>query len=92
MDNWRQDKYSAVSKALQRVERRTDKLEQRLHNGSSSANLSPQRTKKIAVWADDVARLRDMRDRLSDFRSRLYFYSNLDYVEALTEWENEVEK
>ncbi|CAM9231411.1 unnamed protein product [Ectocarpus fasciculatus] len=33
-----------------------------------------------------------MNDRLFDFRDRLYFYSNLGYVEALNEWQYEIRK
>lgn len=89
MDNWRQDRYSAVSKALKRTERRADKLVRRI-NGSAVGLW--QHNRQVSEWVDEVARLQDMSDRLLDFRDRLYFYSNQDYVEALNEWENEVEK
>lgn len=90
MDNWRQDRYSSVSKALRRIEKRADKLVRRI-NTSSLKNKWKQ-DRQVFVWEDEVARLQEMTDRLTDFRDRLYFYSNLDYIEALNEWEYEIEK
>lgn len=89
MDNWRKEKYSTVSKALKRVERRTDKLVERINSSSIG---SWDHNKQVSAWANEVAKLQRMSDRLLDFRSSLYFYSNLDYGEALNEWENEVDK
>lgn len=88
MDNWRQGRYSSVSKALGRIERRTDKLVERL-NGSSGGL---RQHSKISLWTGELARLQEMSDRLLDFRSRLYFYSNPDYLEGLDEWESVIEK
>lgn len=88
MDNWRQGRYSSVSKALGRIERRTDKLVGRL-NGSSGGL---RHHGKISLWTGELARLQEMSDRLLDFRSRLYFYSNPDYLEGLDEWESVIEK
>lgn len=117
MENWRQDRYSEVCKALKRIERRGDKLARRIDSTSLSVSLNQQQqqqqqrqqqqrsssnnrnrnskqedAKQVALWSDELARLRDMNDRLVDFRDGLYFYSNMDYVEALNEWEHEVEK
>lgn len=91
MDNWRKQRYSNVSKALQRVERRTDKLVERI-DASSTAAPWQRASRQVSAWTNEVAKLQDMNDRLLDFRSSLYLYSNLDYGDALNEWENEVEK
>lgn len=97
MENWRQDRYSEVSKALKRIERRGDKLGRRIDGSSVTLSQrqehqSRQDARQLAAWSEELARLRDMNDRLVDFRDGLYFYSNMDYVEALNEWEHEVEK
>lgn len=97
MENWRQDRYSEVSKALKRIERRGDKLGRRIDGSCVSLSQrqehhSRQDARQLAAWSEELARLRDMNDRLVDFRDGLYFYSNMDYVEALNEWEHEVEK
>lgn len=97
MENWRQDRYSEVSKALKRIERREDKLGRRIDGSSVTLSQrqehhSRQDARQLAAWSEELARLRDMNDRLVDFRDGLYFYSNMDYVEALNEWEHEVEK
>ncbi|CAM9916901.1 unnamed protein product [Ascophyllum nodosum] len=85
MENWRHDAYSSVTKALRRIERKSDKLSRRI-NGPR--NYAAQCNNQLAFWEDEIARLRAMTERLLDFRDRLYFYSNVDYVEALNEWES----
>lgn len=90
MDNWRQERLATVTTALRGIERRTDTLVRRINNGSIVGHR--QHSKPLATWADEVARLQDMSDRLLEFKGCLYFYSNRAYVEALNQWENEVEK
>ena len=47
---------------------------------------------QVAAWIDEVARLKDMSDRLLGFKGKLHVYFDLAYIEAVHEWENEVEK
>lgn len=89
MDTWRQDKLAIVSEAVRLIEKRTNKLVQKI-NGASVGLW--QHKQQVAKWEDDVAKLQDMSDRLQDFRGKLYIYSNRAYEEALKEWGNGVEK
>eukprot|EP00903_Cladosiphon_okamuranus_P010256 g9710.t1 len=89
MDAWRQDKLTTTCKALGKIDKRAGKLVNRI-------NASPVGTwhsdKKVARWTDELARLQDMSDRLLGFKGKLYIYSDLAYVEAVREWENEIQK
>lgn len=47
---------------------------------------------QVCRWTDEVARLEDMEDQLLDFRRKLFFYSNLEYIEARRYWDHAIAK
>ncbi|CAB1121405.1 unnamed protein product [Ectocarpus sp. CCAP 1310/34] len=101
MDNWRQDKCTEINKALERIEKRADRVSRMMSSSSSALNQEDQpqhqqqeqqQQQQVATLTNELARLQDMNNRLFDFRDRLCFYSNLGYVEALNEWQYEIRK
>lgn len=88
MENWRQDRYAEINQALDRIQHRSETITRAV--SALSANDVGQKQRQVESLTNELARLQDMNDRLFDFRDRLYFYSNLGYVEALNEWEYEI--
>eukprot|EP00903_Cladosiphon_okamuranus_P010257 g9711.t1 len=92
MDNWKQERYAQINKALERIQRRADKVKRAIEAVPDEDQGQQQRQQRVSNLTSELARLQDMNDRLFDFRDRLCFYSNLGYVESLNEWQYEIRK
>ena len=104
MENWKEERYAEINKALERIHRRAEmvvrvinavRAEDRGHQGQQQQQPQQQQQQQQQQGSNltsELARLQDMNDRLFDFRDRLYFYSNLGYVESLNEWQYEIRK